>query len=447
MSMKSIAKALYLLYRAGVPALLEGVHGIGKTSILYQLHARIRAEKRQSADHAQRSTLDARDLAQFSVVGPEEFGLWAFSAANVSIEEIIGYPQAGTIEDTDRAVLRYLRSNNFIPPADHRGGGILAPDELNLSDPPVERALMSLALEGRFLDYTLPKDVFIVTSQNPATGEYHSRRLNPPTINRFCTIKVVVEASEVIQYFQDRNFHPAILDCVSENSDKVLNPHQAKCEFTMSQEPTSRSWENVNRVMTVATPEEIATVGLVVFSGLLGQTAGAVFQKFAMEQGERSITIDEVLESYGYNAATYDEDKTSIKGWPMTPMRKRVKKICNRASVRADLINVALSSLAQRLKTITNDVSQRMKLPENKGKNVEDLWTPEQKCAVINALAFLCDLPPDQSGPPFMRQLKEQGFEYTFKAVAKHTICEDYYQHWNNINQSAMSNEVTSDDT
>ncbi len=440
MSMKMIANALYWLYRARVPTLLEGVHGIGKTSILYQLHARIRKELKQSAEHEGKSTLDGREIAKMAHVGPNEFGLWACSAANLTIEELIGYPRPRE----DGRGIEYLRSFNFLPPPDHKGGGIWDIDELNLASAEVERALMSVMLEGRYLDYVMPEGIFIVTSQNPATGEYHSRRLNPPTLNRFCQIKVVADATETISHFMNRGFHASILDCVSEHSEQVLNPHQNTIDFKIEQQPTSRSWEYVDRALKVATKEEISTLGLAVFSGLLGASAGAVFQKFAEEQGERSIPIDEVLADYGYDEETYDPDSTCHKEWPVTKIRRRVMRVCHQASVRADIINIALSALAQRLRTIAEAVREQSNKAGRGG--IIEAMTGEQKRQIINALAFLCDLPPDQCGPPFMRQIKSAGFQYTFKPLSRHTICNDYHKHWERVNvQSLQEAQVTSE--
>lgn len=430
MSMTLISRVLHVCQRAGVPVILEGGHGIGKTSLLYQVHGRICAERGQDSGHAAKSTLDGRELARLANVDKNAFGLWACSAANLTIEELIGYPQP-----QENGTIRYLRSHNFLPPPDHEGGGIWDIDELNLASPEVERALMSVALEGRYLDYVLPPDIFIVTSQNPAVGEYQSRRLNPPMLNRFCQIKVIADAGDVLAYFRDRDFHPAILDCVAEHSDQVLNPHQAKISFDIDQVPTSRSWEYVDRVMNVITPEEIAAIGPIVFTGLLGASAAGVFQKFAMAQGERSIPIAEVLANYGYDPKTYDRDNVTHDAWPMTDIRRRVLKISQRASVRADLINLALQSLADELKGIAKDV--RAAAAKRERGALIDAMTEEQKRACVNALAFLCDLPPDQSGPPFMRVIKNECFDYTFKPLAKHKICRDYWLHWKRVGELA----------
>lgn len=440
MSMKIVGDVLYWLYRAGVPAMLEGVHGIGKTSLLYQLHAKIAKLKGQNHEHLLQSTVNARDLVKLSRVGANEFGLWASSAANLTIEEAIGYPQPKP-DDT----IHYLRSHSFIPPPDHAGGGILSVDELNLSDQTLERALMSIALEGRFLDYVLPPDIMVVTSQNPAAGEYHARRLNPPTVNRFCWIKVLAVNGEVLQHFTERDFHDAIIACISEHGDSVLNPHQLKIEFNNDQVPTSRSWEYVNRLMQKAEGDEIARLGLIAFAGLLGPSAAGVFQKFALERGERSIPVDEVLTGYGYDPKTYipyKDQKTGIEGTRVkdikeTPIRKRVRKISQAASVRMDLVSAALTVLAARLSAIGEEV--RKQSAGQRGTPWE-VMTEEQRAAVINSLIFLCDVPPDLAGTAFMKRLQtNDAFTYTIYAAQKHSIMKDYHDHWAKAEETAFA--------
>lgn len=433
MSMKTTAAILHLLYRAKVPVLMEGVMGIGKTSLAYQLHARICKEKNQAHDHEHKSTLDGREMAKLSHVGADRFGLWACSAANLTIEELIGYPRP-----SDDGDINYARSHNFIPPPDHRGGGIWMVDELNLGSQEVERALMSLALEGRYLDYVLPPDIFIITSQNPAVGEYQSRRLNPPTTNRFCWIKVESNSEETLGFFTNNDFHPAILECLAEHADTgALNPHQEKTAFEIDQVATSRSWEFVNRVMEVATPDEIKTIGLLVFGGLLGSTVATNFHKFALEKGERSIPIDEVLKDYGYDPDTYHHHDTSHEKWPMTPVRKKVLKVADRASVRVDLVNLSLVVLFDRLKKIGEDV-KAAHAKASKG-SIFEAMNQEQRGAIINAMAFLCDLPPDQVGGQFLRKFSPEMFAYTFKAMARHRIASDYHDHWELVSKQAQA--------
>lgn len=442
MSLNRISEALFLLYRAGVPALLEGVHGIGKTSILYQLHARIAGTLNQSDAHAQLSTLDARNLVGLSKVGPDEFGLWSTSAPNLTLEELIGCPK-----ESPEGTLNYLRSFSFIPPPDHRGGGIWNVDEINLAFPEVSTAIMSIALEGRYLDYVLPNGIYIVTSQNPSAGEYQSRRLNPPVLNRFCWMKVVADAQETLQHFMGKDFHPAITDCIGEHADAVLNPHQQRVEFHVEQVPTSRSWEFVERVMRVATPEEITRVGSIVFTGLLGPTAAAIFGKFANNQGEKSIPVDEILAGYGYDAETYDAEKTTLAAWPTNALRKQVKRLTRNASVRVDIINMALTVLLERLTALAAEIKKQQEAaPE--GTKTYAVMTGAQKAAVINMIVFLCDLPPDQSGPAFLQRLDEnQVYDYTIAALTMdddvmHHVVDDYCLLWESLDENVSKSEI-----
>ena len=426
--MNSLIAVLNWLLRAGVPAMLEGAHGIGKTSIGYQLYLKVLAE-RTGVEQATLSSLDGRELAAFSKVGPDEFGLWSCSAANLTVEELIGYPQP----QADGRV-HYLRSYSFIPPPDHRGGGIWMVDELNLAFPEVERALMSLALEGRYLDYVLPAGVFIITSQNPAVGEYHSRKLNPPTLNRFCILKVQADAQEVMAHFRKQDFRDAILDCLSEHHDKVLNPHQAKLDFSIDQQPTSRSWEFVNRLMTCAKGTEVERLGLVAFSGLLGPTAANVFHKYAMDKGERTIPVKEVLSDYGIDMETFVPDKTGMENFPMTKVRKKVRRVSQSATVRMDIINDALERIMIRLTEIKTEV--KAKSGSKRGDPREHL-TMEQKTHILNVYAFLCDIPSDQTAA-FVQRVKDV-FDDTMGCFAETKLALECLHHFSKKRDKALS--------
>lgn len=441
MSMQSISDILFLLYRAGVPAMLEGVHGIGKTSLCYQLHSRVIKELGKeknippsSVDTSMLSTLDARKAVVLSKVGTDEFGLWSCSAANVTVEEFIGYPQP------QDGVISYLRSHNFIPPPDHRGGGIWNVDELNLGFQEVEKAVMSIALEGRYLDYVLPDGVFVITSQNPSAGEYQSRKLNPPTLNRFCYLRAEALPDEVLNHFMAKEFHPSIIDCLTEHSATALNPHQDKVEFENHQVPTSRSWEMVNRVMKVATEKEIAEHGLTVFSGLLGPTTASVYFKFAQEKGERSIPIDEVLTSYGYDEKTYDPDNSSYDKWPVTPLRKKIQAMVKRKTVRVDIINLALNVLVERLGKMATEVEERHK--KASGGSVYKNMAPEHRAALANIMVFLHDLPSDQAGPAFLRKIQGKAYDFTLRPFARDKIACDYTDSWSHL-QKEVNKEAS----
>jgi hypothetical protein len=428
MSIQHAMKSGDLCRRAGVNVIYEGVHGIGKSSIVFQIHQMVRKERGQAFDSLDADTLDGHMMAKYALVPKNEYGLWSSSAANLTVEEIIGFPVRDAAVGGE--VLRYLRCNNFLPPANHEGGGILHVDELNLAFPEVERAMMSIALEGRYLDYILPRDVWIVTSQNPAGGEYQSRRLNPPTLNRFCIITARTDAQETIRHFVKLGFHESIVDCITEATEDCLNPHQNKVESDIKQVPTSRSWGYVSKIMKVATPEEVKTLGLTVFTGLLGATTASTYHKFAMAQGVRTIPVEEVITDYGAKAEEYDAEKTSIAKWPETKIRQKVQNIVRRATVDVSILKLAIDSVISRMKKIHEDVRNELTERREKGStDVKFKHTPEQKVAVLNIMAFLCDLPPDVCGLAFLNQIQDE-YDTTMGLYEDSQLMEDYYTHY-----------------
>ncbi len=441
MSMNHVIACARLLMKAGVNLIIEGPHGIGKTSIAIQLHQERRHELGQSFDSLDADTLEGREMAKYALVPENEFGLWASSAANLTIEELIGYP---TRDENvgGRAVLRYLRSHNFLPPPDHKGGGMLVVDELNLSFVEVERAMMSIALEGRYLDYVLPPNIWIATSQNPATGDYQSRRLNPPTLNRFCIISARADSRETLAFFRKRDFDESIIDAISENPDDMLNPHQNKISSEITQVPTSRSWAYVNRVMKVATPEQIKELGLTIFTGLLGPSAASTFNKFAQDQGVKTIAIDEVLKNYGADADAYSCEDTSMAKWPETKIRRRVRSLVKKATVDVAILKLAMDKIVDELKVINGSVREDLKVRREKDdKETKFVHTPEQRTAVLNIMAFLCDLPPDVSGLAFLNQIVDE-YDATMGLYEDSQMMEDYYNHYH-VRVTKSLGEVT----
>lgn len=411
-NLTTLPEILLVLQKAGIPAMVEGVHGIGKTSIDYQVWKKIRQERNQPVPEKV-DTLSARSLTKYSHPPKDEYGLWAFAAPNLSIEELIGYPVA----DRDAKVLSYLRCNNFIPPEDHVGGGMLSCDELNLASDDIERALMSLMLEGRFLDYTLPPGIFIVTSQNPAAGEYHARKLNPPTLDRFCWLTVVADHGEVMNHFIASGLHEDILSFLGTNRE-ALNSHQAvMLKAEVKKAGTSRGWEYVNRVMSVLTPAQInegSAVGYAIIRGLLGDTAANMFISHIRNplRNDLTITGKEIAETYGVTVESlyspYDSfDTKNPKN--VSAARQKALRCSRLAKVRVDVLNRALKECADILQSDAANISRRIGVDTSKmsmndriSKSIA-VSTQADLTRWANIMLFMIDCPADLVDHHFMR--------------------------------------------
>jgi hypothetical protein len=482
MSMKKLMEALYVLFRANVPALIEGVHGIGKSSIVYAIWLMIARDKGDLDDDAGSehvTSLNAGAYFDSLEYRKDRFWIWSFSAANIMVDELIGYAdkhrpwldadnlawQAAsnvakspeevvqayrviqpaimaergiTDGNQDTVILRYLRSTKFLPPADHEGGGIFFPDELNLSLPPTEKALMSYVLEGRFLDLTRPPGVWCVSSQNPPTAGYHARELNPATLDRFCRMAAKTKLSETIELFAKMNLHEAVQDALIKHGDEIHNLHEAEIEFEIHVDSNNRGKQFASQILNVITPKEMDSVGMSLLRGVLGDTPGAAVFREAKAYKDYSLNLDEIINGYGVDMDTWDSDKTGYADVDMTPVRHKVMKIARKAAtMRVDIIN---SVLRQALKWMI-ELDERVIKKHGDSFDAEKYeHEPGDLKHCLNFMVFLTDI-SSEMGRAFLTTdvQSAQCFAGSLFGVAKTKLGSDLNDH---INKKAEEHEA-----
>jgi hypothetical protein len=139
-------RAVELAYRSGVPALLWGPPGVGKTASLRALGARL----------------------------------------GVPVVEVI----TSIREPSDFLGLPVVVDGRVVyhPPAwveELRDGGILFFDEISTAPPAVQAALLRVVLERRVGEHQLPDTVWVVAAANPPDQAAGGWDLAPPLANRF----------------------------------------------------------------------------------------------------------------------------------------------------------------------------------------------------------------------------------------------------------------------
>lgn len=441
---------LEILVEAQLPAMVVGTHGIGKTSLGYQVWSKKRAEKNQPIPLIV-DTHAGRDLAAYALVPPHEYGLWSFSAPNVSIEEIIGYPLVTDSEhEKDKKVLQYLRCHNFIPPMNHTGGGILLVDELNLGGEDIERAMMSIMLEGRFLDYVLPPGISCVTTMNPPTKEYQSRDMNPPTMDRFCMLICIAETEEVLKHFHEKKYSGDIIDFIMLNED-LLNPGQAETmAFANNKVGTSRGFAFMAKTLPFIKPEYFETssaVGMAIAMGWLGTSTGGSFTTHMRNPKRRDIVIevDDVMTKYGVTQPTLMNRYEDFLVNTQSPkVRRQVVGIASAGRVRIDILARTVSGVEEALRARSAAIIGRIKAA-NSGKSIRGdelvllarrYATIEDRISFANALLFFNDCPADLVSSELMKKLGNDVTSSTFMAIPGDVesddhpgLLRDYYDH------------------
>ncbi len=154
-------EALPIAVAAGVPVLLWGGPGTGKTSALMQLAA----DAGLPCEVVIASIREPSDFAGLPVIQPDGGSV------------VMAPPRwAERLAAVER--------------------GVLLLDELSTAPPAVQAALLRVVLERAVGDLQLPDGVVIVAAANPADEAAHGWNLAAPLSNRFCHLDWTTDAAE-----------------------------------------------------------------------------------------------------------------------------------------------------------------------------------------------------------------------------------------------------------
>ncbi|HVM02594.1 MAG TPA: AAA family ATPase [Acidimicrobiales bacterium] len=259
---KTTQRAVRICLDAGVPALLWGGPGIGKSSAVAALAAR----RDEPIEIVVGSVREPSDFAGLPVVGAD--GRTVVMAPPAWAERLTGVTR-----------------------------GVLFLDELSTAAPAVQAAMLRVVLDRVVGDCTLPAGVSIVAAANAAEDAADGWDLAPPLANRFCHFEVSADA----QTFADGltlGWETVGDDAIAaERSDPSASAQaKARAEVAgfirslpdrlMRQPataaaagrawPSPRTWAMVADVLARVGTDDVA-VATVLVTGLVGEGAGLEF--------------------------------------------------------------------------------------------------------------------------------------------------------------------------
>ena len=170
-------------------------------------------------------------------------------------------------------------------------------DELNRATLETRQVALQLVLEKELHSHKLPyvnsKRTFIVSAINPADA-YQVFELDNALLDRFTTVEMTVDVESFLDYARKKELHQVVIDFISEFPDRLhmLNEDGSKG-------PSPRSWEVVSNYIKKCGNKNIIFNAI---EGRLGSTVALQFLTYYNEYN-KNITLDS-LETIISSSAT-----------------------------------------------------------------------------------------------------------------------------------------------
>ncbi len=244
-----------LCYRAAVPLLLEGRHGIGKSEIVAQ--------------------------------AAQELGI-KFVALDLSVMEppdLVGLPT------TTGDVTRYAPPS-ILPTS---GNGLLMLEELNRCQRYMRSPALQLLTARTLNEYRLPDGWQMVAAVNPAAGEYQTDDLDPALLSRFVRVEVVPDRDEWLSWARKAGIHTSVITYAEQD------------ESIFDGDGNPRAWAYVSRLVRAADPDPVSReILLTAVAGLVGPERAVAFDTF-LDGGIRPLTLGDLQH--------YAQRRKDFLGW------------------------------------------------------------------------------------------------------------------------------------
>lgn len=205
MKPSSIARALRVLIRAGLPVFVWAGPGVGKSSVVAQVAAELKLRLRD----VRALLLDPVDLRGLPFLGSDGRSKWA--------------------------------TPDFLP---QDGEGILFLDELNAAPAMVQASCYQLILDRRLGEYALPDGWSIVAAGNRDSDRAATTRMPTPLRNRFVHLDFEVDLQEWCEWAIQAGIRPEVIAFLRFRPELLSAFNKDINAF-----PSPRSWEFASRIL------------------------------------------------------------------------------------------------------------------------------------------------------------------------------------------------------
>ncbi len=283
MNIKDFKDSLDYLFRAQVTPFLWGHPGIGKSSIIKQY---------------------AKDNG---------YHFFAFYLGTQSdLGDILGLADFvrdanGTAIATTFAIPEWLRNTIKYCEENPASGAIIFLDEFNRARKDILSGMFSLALDKTFHTLKLPKNCYIIAAGNPPTEEYQVTDVDDTALMaRFAHIKLEPSFEEWVQYAEDTQINPSIVNFLKSQPDLLEDKRSV---FDLPVKVDRRSYTRMNDLFKAQTPMHLMEQLL---PGIIGFVGTIAYMKHLKEQ-DIPLTGEQVLSKISFNKIEKWSDSKDIK--------------------------------------------------------------------------------------------------------------------------------------
>lgn len=200
-------------------------------------------------------------------------------------------------------------------------------DEFNRGSKDILNAMFSLALDKTFHTIKLPSNCYIVAAGNPPTEEYYVTDVNETALMaRFAHVKLEPTFDEWVSYANDNNINNELINFLKEQPQLL---EDAKSEFSLPVKVDRRSYERLNRLYELKTPQYLLEQ---LMQGIIGLERTVAFKEFSSKQ-EKPLTGLEILNG---------------------DFKSRLNSMSISGNVKASLIKLSCDNLMDYWKTLSD---------------------------------------------------------------------------------------------
>lgn len=149
-------------------------------------------------------------------------------------------------------------------------------DELNACSQDVQKAFYSLILERRVGEYCMPEGSIVIAAGNRAQDSAIVRTMSSALINRMIHVQLKVSASQWLQWAQQAQLHPLVLEYLAQRPDHLWS-QPPKHEEAFS---TPRAWHMLSDALLSYGDELTLSALEALASGCLTPQHAAQFKAF-----------------------------------------------------------------------------------------------------------------------------------------------------------------------